>query len=112
MVNRQHGLGRGLGALLSSPAPVAQEASGAGAVELPIDSIAPNPKQPRKHFDDKALRDLSTSLAQTGVLQPVVVRRLGEGYQLVVGERRWRAGRRAMPRASSWRWWRTSCVRT
>lgn len=95
MVNRQHGLGRGLGALLSSPAPAAQEAAGAGAVELPIDSIAPNPKQPRKDFDDKALRDLSASLAQTGVLQPVVVRRLGEGYQLIVGERRWRAAKLA-----------------
>ena len=92
MVNRQHGLGRGLGALLSSPAP---EAPGAGAVELPIDSIAPNPKQPRKDFDDKALRDLSASLAQTGVLQPVVVRRLGDGYQLIVGERRWRAAKLA-----------------
>ena len=95
MVNRQHGLGRGLGALLSSPAPATQEAAGGGAVELPIDSIAPNPKQPRKDFDDKALRGLSASLAQTGVLQPVVVRRLGEGYQLIVGERRWRAAKLA-----------------
>jgi ParB family transcriptional regulator, chromosome partitioning protein len=95
MVNRQHGLGRGLGALLSSPAPTAPEAPGAGALELPIDSIAPNPKQPRKDFDDKALHDLSASLAQTGVLQPVVVRRLGDGYQLIVGERRWRAAKLA-----------------
>jgi ParB family chromosome partitioning protein len=96
MVNRQHGLGRGLGALLSSsPAPAVQEAATAAAVELPIDSIAPNPKQPRKDFDDKALRDLSASLTQSGVLQPVVVRRLGDGYQLVVGERRWRAAKLA-----------------
>jgi ParB family chromosome partitioning protein len=93
MVNRQHGLGRGLGALLSSPAQEA--ASAAAAVELPIDSIVPNPKQPRKSFDDKALRDLSASLTQTGLLQPVVVRRLGDGYQLVVGERRWRAAKLA-----------------
>lgn len=94
MVNRQHGLGRGLGALLSSsPAPAAPEAATSAAVELPIDSIAPNPKQPRKDFDDKALQDLSESLKQSGLLQPVVVRRFGEGYQLVVGERRWRAAK-------------------
>lgn len=96
MVNRQHGLGRGLGALLSSPGPASSaEAPGAAAVELPIDSITPNPHQPRKDFDDKALQDLSASLRQSGVLQPVVVRRLGEGYQLVVGERRWRAAKLA-----------------
>jgi ParB family chromosome partitioning protein len=64
-------------------------------VELPIDSISPNPQQPRKDFDDKALQELSASLKQSGVLQPVVVRRLGDGYQLVVGERRWRAAKLA-----------------
>src|SRR6202008_427194 len=64
-------------------------------VELPIDAITPNPKQPRKSFDDKALWDLSESLKQSGLLQPVVVRRVGEGYQLVVGERRWRAAKMA-----------------
>ena len=64
-------------------------------MELPIDSISPNPQQPRKDFDDKALHDLSASLKQSGVLQPVVVRRLGDGYQLVVGERRWRAAKLA-----------------
>jgi ParB family chromosome partitioning protein len=95
MVNR-HGLGRGLGALLSSPAPVGVEAAEvSAAVELSIDSIVPNPQQPRKDFDDKALRDLSTSMAQNGVLQPVVVRRLGDGYQLIIGERRWRAAKLA-----------------
>ena len=94
MVNRQHGLGRGLGALLSSPAPGGQE-SAVAAVELPIDSIVRNPNQPRKDFNDKALHDLATSLTQSGVLQPVVVRRLGDGYQLVVGERRWRAAKLA-----------------
>jgi ParB family chromosome partitioning protein len=99
MVNRQHGLGRGLGALLSSPSPATQEGPAAGVVDLPIDSIAPNPNQPRKDFDDKALHDLSASLSQTGVLQPVVVRRLGDGYQLIVGERRWRAAKLAgLPR--------------
>ena len=96
MVSRQHGLGRGLGALLSSPGPASStEAPGAATVELPIDAIAPNPQQPRKDFDDKALQDLSASLRQSGVLQPVVVRRLGDGYQLIVGERRWRAAKLA-----------------
>ncbi|HEY7252637.1 MAG TPA: ParB/RepB/Spo0J family partition protein [Methylomirabilota bacterium] len=96
MVNRQHGLGRGLGALLSSPGPAsASDVSTQVTVELPIDSIAPNPQQPRKDFDDKALYDLSASLSQSGVLQPVVVRRLGDGYQLIVGERRWRAAKLA-----------------
>jgi ParB family transcriptional regulator, chromosome partitioning protein len=95
MVNRQHGLGRGLGALLSSPGPSSAEAPGTTTIELPIDSISPNPQQPRKDFDDRALHDLSASLKQSGVLQPVVVRRLGEGYQLVVGERRWRAAKLA-----------------
>jgi ParB family chromosome partitioning protein len=95
MANRQHGLGRGLGALLSSPGPSSTETQGTTTVELPIDSISPNPQQPRKDFDDKALRDLAASLKQSGVLQPVVVRRLGDGYQLVVGERRWRAAKLA-----------------
>lgn len=96
MVNRQHGLGRGLGALLSSPGPASSsDASTQAPVELLIDSIAPNPQQPRKDFNDKALQDLSASLSQSGVLQPVVVRRLGDGYQLIVGERRWRAAKLA-----------------
>src|SRR4029077_3804456 len=93
MVNRQHGLGRGLGALLSSPGPASSAEP--STLELPVDAIMPNPKQPRKDFDDKALRDLSESLRQSGLLQPVVVRRVGEGYQLVVGERRWRAAKMA-----------------
>jgi len=88
-MNSRHGLGRGLGALL----PRTQEP---GAVtELPVDSIAPNPQQPRKDFEDSALTDLAASLRDTGMLQPVVVRRLGQGYQLIVGERRWRAARLA-----------------
>jgi ParB family transcriptional regulator, chromosome partitioning protein len=95
MVNRQHGLGRGLGALLSSPSPASTEPGAATTIDLPIDAISPNARQPRKAFDDKALRDLAASLSQSGVLQPVVVRRLGEGYQLIVGERRWRAAKLA-----------------
>jgi ParB family transcriptional regulator, chromosome partitioning protein len=90
MNSRPHGLGRGLGALL----PPSQETAGP-PTELPVDSITPNPDQPRKDFDDAKLGDLAASLHQTGVLQPVVVRKLGQGYQLIVGERRWRAAKLA-----------------
>jgi ParB family transcriptional regulator, chromosome partitioning protein len=89
MTNR-HGLGRGLGALLSRP----PESAGV-VTELPVDSITPNPQQPRKDFHDNTLQDLAASLRQSGVIQPVVVRRLGQGYQLIVGERRWRAAQLA-----------------
>ena len=85
----RHGLGRGLGALL----PPAQEAGTAS--EIAVDAIAPNPQQPRKDFNDNGLRELARSLERTGVLQPVVVRRVGSGYQLIVGERRWRAAKLA-----------------
>jgi len=86
----RHGLGRGLGALLAAT----PEAS-AGAIEIPLDAIEANPQQPRKDFDDKGLQDLAASLRQSGFLQPVVVRRVGDGYQLIVGERRWRAAKLA-----------------
>ena len=86
----RHGLGRGLGALLAAT----PEAS-SGAIEIALDAIEPNPQQPRKDFDGSGLQDLAASLRQSGFLQPVVVRRVGEGYQLIVGERRWRAGKLA-----------------
>jgi ParB family transcriptional regulator, chromosome partitioning protein len=89
-MNSRHGLGRGLGALLPPSADLE-----AKAIELAIDTIAPNPNQPRKAFDDNKLHDLSASLGQTGLLQPVIVRRVGQGYQLIVGERRWRAAKLA-----------------
>jgi len=86
----RHGLGRGLGALLP---PVADSAG--PPTELPVDAIVPNPQQPRKSFSDNELQELAASLGRTGVLQPVLVRRLGQGYQLIVGERRWRAAKLA-----------------
>jgi len=93
----KHGLGRGLGALLSSsPSPSPEGETGASKVqELPIDSIVANPRQPRKTFDDNSLHELSRSLKRSGVLQPVVVRRQGQQFQIVVGERRWRAAKMA-----------------
>ncbi len=94
-MNAKHGLGRGLGALLSSAPSPAAETALSKVQELPIDSIVPNPRQPRKAFDDKTLHDLSQSLKRSGVLQPVVVRRHGQQFQIVVGERRWRAAKMA-----------------
>jgi len=91
-MNPKHGLGRGLGALLGSTgAATSIETAPSPAQELPIASIVANPLQPRKSFDSNSLRDLADSLKRTGVLQPVVVRRHGQQYQIVVGERRWRA---------------------
>src|SRR5438132_5247362 len=84
------GLGRGLGALLSS-APGTEETIS----EIPIDQIAVNPNQPRKLFDSESLSELAASIRSSGVIQPVVVRRHGAGYQLIAGERRWRAARQA-----------------
>ena len=92
-MNARHGLGRGLGALLgpsTSPTPPAGQVQ-----ELAVDSIVANPRQPRKAFDINSLRELSASLKRTGVLQPVVVRRYGQQFQIVVGERRWRAAQMA-----------------
>jgi ParB family transcriptional regulator, chromosome partitioning protein len=99
MVSR-HGLGRGLGALLPpAPSPatesVARDSDRGVVQELSVDAIHANPNQPRKDFETNALKDLSASLKQSGVLQPVVVRRAGQGYQLIVGERRWRAAKLA-----------------
>lgn len=92
---RRGGLGRGLGALI--PAGVAEDdVTGARFEELPIESIEPNPKQPREVFDEDALAELVASIQEVGVLQPVVVREMTPGrYQLVMGERRLRASREA-----------------
>jgi ParB family chromosome partitioning protein len=100
MSMRRNALGRGLGALIPGPAApleaLAPEAPAAGGpLELPIDRIAPNPRQPRRQFADQELRRRADSIGQHGVLQPVVVRERDGGYELVVGERRWRASRLA-----------------
>ncbi len=87
---RPGGLGRGLGALI--PAGVA-EAIG-GLEDLPISLIRPNPQQPREHFDEESLAALAESIREVGVLQPVLVRAADDGYELIAGERRWRAARR------------------
>jgi ParB family chromosome partitioning protein len=92
---RRSGLGRGLGALIPDDAQ-AQEEIGASFQELPIDSIVPNPFQPREEFDEAGISALADSIEQIGVLQPILVRPAAEGgFQLIAGERRWRASRQA-----------------
>ncbi len=88
---RPGGLGRGLGALI--PTGAVAETPG-GLADLPIAAIRPNPQQPREHFDEEALAALADSIREVGVLQPVLVRSAGDGYELIAGERRWRAARR------------------
>jgi len=98
MSSRPNALGRGIGALLPSAPPVSPAAtttSRSAPGEIPVDRIDPNPEQPRRRFDEDALAALSDSIRQHGVLQPVVVRRAGERYELLVGERRWRAACKA-----------------
>ncbi|HKV66481.1 MAG TPA: ParB/RepB/Spo0J family partition protein, partial [Gaiellales bacterium] len=88
--SRPRGLGRGLAAL------VAEFPTGATSmVELEIGQVRPNPRQPRRVFDDEAIQRLSESVKADGVVQPIVVRDAGDGYEIVAGERRWRAARRA-----------------
>lgn len=94
MAAKKGGLGKGLDALFVDNS--AEENSAQSAVKLKLMDIEPNREQPRKTFEDDALRELSESIAQHGVLQPLLVRPLsGGGYQLIAGERRWRASRMA-----------------
>ncbi|HZZ64489.1 MAG TPA: ParB/RepB/Spo0J family partition protein, partial [Candidatus Baltobacteraceae bacterium] len=86
-------LGRGLGALLGEgPIPTAPAGAAGEAIrQIPVDRVRPNPNQPRKLFDAGALDELKRSIAEHGVLVPILVRERGEGYELIAGERRWRA---------------------
>ena len=124
MAQQRRGLGRGLGALISeSPRPADSDGgrgpdavAGVGQVpsgpeqsadapvevvgahykDIPVSAITPNPRQPRRAFDEDALEELAESIRQVGLLQPVVVRAAGPGrYELIMGERRWRASQRA-----------------
>jgi len=89
------GLGKGLDALIPS-GPFGQSKSGETIALLPLEEIVPNINQPRKNFDDDRIRELSLSIAEHGVVQPIVVRKVQDKkYEIVVGERRWRASRLA-----------------
>ena len=91
---RRSGLGKGLSALI--PTEVTGDRTSA-LREVPISSIKPNPRQPRVNFDEETMSSLAASIKELGVLQPVLVRRIGgeasDEFELIAGERRWRASR-------------------
>lgn len=121
MAQQRRGLGKGLGALIpeaprTSPVDIInsdrpadatfpaygvpdtglRQVAGAYFEEVALASITPNPRQPRRNFDEEALEELAASITEVGLLQPVVVRKVGDGnYELVMGERRWRASQQA-----------------
>ncbi len=92
-------LGRGLAALLGAAADVPEAAAtGSGVRKAPIEFLRPNPRNPRKRFDDAELEELAASIKERGVIQPVLVRpipRVADAYEIIAGERRWRAAQRA-----------------
>jgi ParB family chromosome partitioning protein len=96
---QKRALGRGLSALIpqagSGPVPVSGEISQKNVLRLPIESIRRDTGQPRKVFDENKLRELSESIKAQGLIQPVLVRKDGDGYRLIAGERRWRAAQLA-----------------
>jgi len=103
-LKKKMGLGRGLDALLgealrgdssSANASADRDARSQGVTTLSVIDIRPNPSQPRRHFSDEKLDELAASIARHGIIQPIVVRPFQGGYQIVAGERRWRAAQRA-----------------
>lgn len=99
-VKKRGGLGRGLNALVSEAeyetgGSAASASNAASETKLPIEDIVPNPNQPRIHFNETELRELSESIQEHGVLQPLLVRRHGNGYEIIAGERRYQASKLA-----------------
>jgi len=92
-LTRRSGLGKGLGALI--PVEPEPEESISQFRQVDISEIIPNRNQPRSHFDEEALTSLAASIAEIGVVQPVIVREIEQGYEIIAGERRWRAAQRA-----------------
>ena len=101
VIKRPQGLGRGLSALLGDVAreepvaPASATPSTKAIQSIEVALIQPHPEQPRRHFDDGALQELAESIGKRGVIQPIIVRPHGGGFQIVAGERRWRAAQRA-----------------
>jgi ParB family chromosome partitioning protein len=94
MPGKRKALGRGLAALIPEPEAETAQAPGASG-EAPVDALDPNPFQPRSAFDPLRLAELAASIRESGVVQPILVRRRGERYQIIAGERRWRAAQQA-----------------
>ena len=102
MKDKTRAMGRGLGAILSAESKAVQSATDAGAkdlvgniVEIPIEDIYPNANQPRTHFDEKALQELAESIKVLGIIQPITVRKDGAKFEIISGERRYRASKMA-----------------
>jgi ParB family chromosome partitioning protein len=91
---KRRALGKGIGALIPEGS-LSTAAAGARLLEIDIERIMPNPNQPRKRFNEEALRELADSIGAQGIVQPLVVRKVGEDFQIIVGERRWRAAQLA-----------------
>ena len=91
MATKKMGLGKGLGALIPEMEPEGPES----LFYCGIEEIRPNRSQPRKYFDEPKLQELADSIKEKGILEPLIVRRTSEGYEIVVGERRWRAAQKA-----------------
>jgi ParB family chromosome partitioning protein len=92
---KRKALGKGLSALLPDPEPAAAPAAAEPTSEAPVASLEPNPFQPRTAMDPTRLAELSASIRESGIVQPILVRRHGERYQIIAGERRWRAAQQA-----------------
>ena len=102
MKDKKRAMGGGLGAILSAESKAVQSATDAGAkdlvgniVEIPIEDIYPNANQPRTHFDEKALQELAESIKVLGIIQPITVRKDGAKFEIISGERRYRASKMA-----------------
>src|SRR5438067_1793935 len=93
MAEKRTALGRGLSALIPETAPPSPASS--RPVELDLDRLVPNPRQPRTVMDDARLDELAQSIRSNGVIQPILVRPSGDRFEIVAGERRWRAAQRA-----------------
>src|SRR6188472_1169987 len=91
MIDKRPALGKGLSALI----PDVPESPRSGLVEIDVDRLSPNTQQPRLQMDDARLRELADSIKANGIIQPILVRRAGERFQIIAGERRWRAARQA-----------------
>lgn len=90
-IAKRRALGRGLGALIPEGAPLAPSPER----RIPVSEIRPNPRQPRRFFDEERIAELADSIRHQGVLQPLIVRKIDQGYELIIGERRLRAAQRA-----------------
>ncbi|HWQ00160.1 MAG TPA: ParB/RepB/Spo0J family partition protein, partial [Vicinamibacterales bacterium] len=95
MAEKRSALGRGLSALIPEGPVLPPPAAAGRPIEIDLDQLRPNRFQPRQQVDDAALDELAQSIRANGVIQPIVVRRVADGYEIIAGERRWRAAQRA-----------------